>query len=142
MNPLKEKYPRLARTEQEIEARMEALDPKDPHWFVQSRLLDGVLTMEWDEDLRAAARTFAEDVLMMGLAIVGPHVSILRQYAWLLGRDDVVSEMDRAHRDRGGYWSQMWAFCCTFDSATERHWGAAVQRKPEIAEWAAGLVTA
>lgn len=114
---------KITRTSAEIAARAEASD--DPFGWAQEVLLyyidfgtarpflkDGVTAEEWSEvvedpaEIGEAARIYYEFALgkiedERGISAERSVVK-LREYAWLMGRDDVVAAMDEASGSRYG----------------------------------------
>lgn len=103
----------MTRTQDEIVARITEVDDDDWMGFRREVLIanldfehakpylkDGVTEAEWNPDPDIAAK--AADYLGFAIGKIQDHRGIsasrsvdkLREYAWLLGRDDVVSAMD------------------------------------------------
>lgn len=128
----------VRRTADEIRERARSIDPDDPHWFSRAVVLEDALRYP-DSSQRTEVRWGLEALLASAASNAGWAVAALRERVWLLGRDDVLSEMDRAERDRGGHWAQAWALATTFDATTTGYWQRAVDRTPVVAEWASGM---
>lgn len=131
-------YPlNLRRTAEEIEARKAALDPADEyHWYRWVPLNDIAFTT----DVHALIGMLLSGAYLIGEKDDAVHDAVmLREYVWLAGRDDVVSEMDRTREARGAGWPEIWALATHFSDRTLVGWEIGMTERPEIAEWAAGL---
>lgn len=136
---LTDKY--LVRTRDEIRERNQfiATHLDDGHYTHRWSVLQEAMKNDSAVDVRTAARLLCQDTINAAEPNVGPALAMLDEYAWLMGRDDVVSEMVLAADHRGNGWPEVWAFATHLDRYTTTCWAEGVARTPEIAQWAAGL---
>lgn len=136
---------RLRRSPDEIRARIADIvdhdTPADVLSGATSRLfiLEDTLRFPDSFDLRASARATVQGAVHFAEPDVRLAVLRLREFIWLMARDDVERELAYAVEHQGEGWPEICAIACHMDRFTAAMWGEGVRAHPEIAEWAAGL---
>lgn len=131
---------RIRRTREEIEARLETFHttPVGPGGAARYYVLYDALT-DLAYDVRASARATVQGALHFAEPDVAATVVRLKEFLWLMARDDVEREIAYAREHQGEGWPELCAIATYMDRFTSAMWGEAVRVHPEIAEWAAGL---